>query len=102
MEPARTLRVLHTCAISCPKWNVISGPASHMPTFLPFQVDVKVRWTRPPFQASPSSSGVTATGLNAVAGLLWKKPKPLASSLGIRLRRLQSLASISRRTPSSA
>jgi hypothetical protein len=34
--------------------------------------------------------------------LLWKKPKPLASSAGIRLRRLTSLASISRRMPSSA
>jgi hypothetical protein len=45
---------------------------------------------------------VTATGLNAVAGLLWKKPKPFASSAGIRLRRLTSLASITRRMPSSA
>jgi hypothetical protein len=37
-----------------------------------------------------------------VAGLLWKKPKPFASSFGIRLRRLTSLTSITRRTPSSA
>ncbi|MCY1380256.1 hypothetical protein D9M69_680600 [compost metagenome] len=61
-----------------------------------------VRLTRPPCQASPSSSGVTATGLKALAGLLWKKPKPLASSFGIRLRSDTSFTSISRRTPSSA
>ncbi|MDT4863821.1 hypothetical protein FQZ97_985450 [compost metagenome] len=73
-----------------------------MPTLRPFQVLCSVRCTRPPCQASPSSSGVIATGLNAVAGLLWKKPKPLASSAGIRLRSETSLASISRRTPSSA
>ena len=73
-----------------------------MPTLRPFQLLCSVRCTRPPCQASPSSSGVTATGLKAVAGLLWKKPKPLASSAGIRLRRLQSLASITSRTPSSA
>jgi fumarylacetoacetate (FAA) hydrolase len=36
-----------------------------------------------PRHASPSSSGVTATGLNALAGLDWKKPNPLASSPGI-------------------
>ncbi|OQC04382.1 MAG: hypothetical protein BWX79_02503 [Alphaproteobacteria bacterium ADurb.Bin100] len=102
MEPARTLRVLQMWAISWPKWKVISGPASHIPTLRPFQVDCRVRFTRPWSQASPSSSSVTATGLKAVAGLLWKKPKPLASSFGIRLRRLTSLTSITRRTPSSA
>jgi hypothetical protein len=32
MLPARTLRVLQMWAISWPKWNVMSGPASHMPT----------------------------------------------------------------------
>jgi len=44
--------------------------------------------------ASPSSSGVTATGENALEGLPWKKPKPLASSPGISLRRLTSLTSM--------
>jgi hypothetical protein len=102
MLPARTLRVLAMWAISWPKWKVMSGPASHMPTLRPFQLLCSARCTRPLAQASPSSSGVTATGLKAVAGLLWKKPKPLASSFGIRLRRLQSLASITSRTPSSA
>ncbi len=45
---------------------------------------------------------MTATGLKAVAGLLWKKPKPLASSAGIRLRRLTSLASMTSRIDSIA
>ena len=102
MEPARTLRVFARCAISWPKWKVISGPASHAPTLRPFHVHCRGRCSRPPDQVSPSSSGVTATGLNAVAGLPWRKPKPLPSSAGIRWRRLQSLASITRRTPSSA
>ena len=35
--PARTLRVLPMCAISWPKWNVISGPALQRPTRSPFQ-----------------------------------------------------------------
>ncbi|MNT11169.1 hypothetical protein D3C72_1460360 [compost metagenome] len=100
--PARRLRVLATWAINWPKWKVMSGPASHMPTLRPFQLVCSVRWTRPPRHASPSSSGVTATGLNAVAGLLCTKPKPLESSAGMRLRRLTSLASINRRTSSSA
>ena len=52
------------------------------------------RCTLVPSHASPSSSGVTATGEKAVAGLLWKKPKPLPSSAGIRLRRLTSLTSM--------
>ena len=49
---------------------------------------------RPSRQASPSSSGVTANGENAVAGLHWKKPKLLASSSGTRLRSVTSFASI--------
>ncbi|MNV89772.1 hypothetical protein D3C71_1840950 [compost metagenome] len=80
----------------------MSGPASHMPTLRPFQMDCSVRFSRPASQASPSSSSVTATGLKAVAGLLWKKPKPLASSAGIRLRSDTSLTSITRRMPCSA
>ena len=56
------------------------------------------RCTRPSRHAPPSSSGVTANGENAVAGFDWKKPNPLASSSGTRLRSVMSLASISRRT----
>ena len=56
----------------------------------------------PCVQASPSSSGVTATGPNAWAGRLCTAPTPAASSWACRLRRHQVLASISRRTPSSA
>ncbi len=41
---------------------------------------------------APSSSGVTAKGEKAVAGFDWKKPKPLASSAGTRLRKVRSLA----------
>ena len=63
--PARTLRVFARCAMSWPKWNVISGPASQLADLAPFQLHCSGRCTRPPCQASPSSSGVTATGLNA-------------------------------------
>ena len=44
-----------------------------------------------PSQAAPSESGVATAGENAVVGLPWRKPKPLPSSAGIRLRRLTSL-----------
>ncbi len=37
---------------------------------------------------------MTATGEKALAGLDWKKPKFLASSFGIRLRKLTSFTSI--------
>ncbi|MNP40598.1 hypothetical protein D3C76_1342500 [compost metagenome] len=43
-----------------------------------------------------------ATGEKLLEGLDWKKPKPLASSPGMRLRRLTSLTSISSLTCSSA
>ena len=56
----------------------------------------------PSRQADPSSSGVTATGEKAVDGLPWKKPKPLASSAGIRLRSETSLTSMSRQMCSPA
>ena len=48
----------------------------------PFQAMSTGRCTRPPRQAAPSSSGVTATGAKAVAGLLCRKPNCLASSVG--------------------
>ena len=53
---------------------------------MPLKVEISGRLSRAPSQASPSSSGVTATGAKAVAGLPWKKPKPLASSVTITLR----------------
>ncbi|MNN03965.1 hypothetical protein D3C81_1166790 [compost metagenome] len=102
MLPARTLRVLQICAISWPKSNTMSVPQSGWPTFLLFQCTVIGKCTLRSRQASPSSSGVTATGENAVAGLLWKKPKPLPSSAGIRLRNDTSLASSTRRMASPA
>ena len=49
-----------------------------------------------------SSSGVTNTGLNAVAGLELKNPKPFCSSFGIRFLKLTSLAIPTRRTYFSA
>ena len=58
----------------------------------------------PSAQAGPSSSGVTATGEKAVDGLPWKKPKPLPSSAGMRLRSDTSLTSMRRqmRSPASS
>ena len=56
------------------------------PNSLPLKVEISGRLSLAPSQASPSSSGVTATGAKAVAGLPWKKPKPLASSVTMTLR----------------
>src|SRR5712672_1033974 len=89
--PAPSGRVLAACAIKRGKSNAISLRALGRPKSVPFNVVSSGRSIEPPFQAAPISSGVTATGENAVQALLWKKPKPLASSAGIRLRRLTSL-----------
>ena len=51
------------------------------------------RCSRPPSQAAPSSSGVTQTGEKAGPGLPCRKPKPLASSCGMRKRKDTSLTS---------
>ena len=67
----------------------MSSPAFGWPTGLPFQVERSGRCTLPSRQASPSSSGVTATGEKRWPACDWKKPKPLASSAGIRLRRIR-------------
>ena len=67
----------------------------------PFQRVCKLRCTRPPCQASPSSSGVTATGLKAVEGLPCSRPRRISTSPAIKARRLTSLASRIRRTASS-
>jgi hypothetical protein len=53
---------------------------STRPNSAPFSCETSGRWIFAPSHASPSSSGLTATGENALAGLLWKKPNPLASS----------------------
>ena len=97
IEPASSSRVFATWATSWPKSKVMSTPASGLPKSLSLRCTTSGRCTLASFQASPSSSGVTATGLKAEAGLDWKKPKPLASSLGMRLRRLTSFTSITRR-----
>ena len=87
-------RVLAACAIRVGKSKVMSTPACGLPNSAPLSVLSSGRLTLPPSQAAPSSSGVTATGEKAEDGLAWKKPKPLPSSPGIRLRRLTSLTSM--------
>ena len=94
MAPAPSTRVRAAWAISSPKSNCISTPASARPTCFPLNVTSKGLCSLASSQADPSSSGVTATGEKAVAGLPWKKPKPLASSLGMRPRSDTSLTSI--------
>ena len=60
-----------TCAMSCAKLKVMSTPASGWPKSAPLMRLSSGRCTLPSRQASPSSSGVTATGENAVAGFDW-------------------------------
>src|SRR5262249_58439307 len=96
MEPPPSRRVLAAWAISCGNENVMSTPALGRPSNLPLMEAESGRCTLPADQAGPSSSGVTATGEKAVDGLPWKKPKPLPSSDGIRLRSGTALASMRR------
>ncbi len=98
MVPAVSARVRVTCSMSSAKPKCISGPLSHQPTRSPLRCTVMGRWMRPPLQASPSSSGVSAMGAKAELGLPWKKPKPFLSSLGMRPRMDTSLTIITRRT----
>src|SRR5664279_3307012 len=100
--PAANRRVFAMCWTSSKNEKCISGPASQSPTCLPLYVEVTRTCARPPCHASPSSSGVTAHGENAVAGLLLKNPKLFASSSGTRLRNVQSFASITSFTQSAA
>src|SRR5690606_32310826 len=90
MVPATSGRVFAACATSWAKSNCMSTPASGAPNHLPLMWVSSGRCTLLPRQAAPSSSGVTNTGLRAERGLDCRKPKPLASSAGIRLRRLTS------------
>lgn len=96
--PAPNARVFVMCATRSKNEKCISGPASGSPTSAPLSQVESGRCTRPSFHAWPSSSGVSANGENAVEGLLWKKPKPFASSSGIRFRRVTSFARRTSRT----
>jgi hypothetical protein len=94
--PAPSRRVRAAWAISWPKSNCMSMPALGLPQQRSLTKQDSGRYTLPSRQASPSSSGVTATGEAADAGFDWKKPKPLASSTGIRLRSDTSFTSSNR------
>ena len=72
---------------ACPR------PPPGAPNHSPLMCVNNGRCTLLPRQASPSSSGVTNTGDSAERGLDCRKPKPLASSAGIRLRSDTSLTS---------
>ncbi len=72
----------------------MSRPALGAPKSVPLRLLSSGRPSLRPSQAAPSSSGVTATDEKAVAGLPWTKPKPFASSVGIRFRRLTSFTSM--------
>src|SRR4249919_1763317 len=91
MVPADKGRVFAACATSWAKSNCMSTPASGAPNHWPFTWVTSGRWTLLPAHAASSSSGVTNTGDSAERGLLCRKPKPLASSAGIRLRSETSL-----------
>ena len=91
MVPADSGRVFAAWATSWAKSNCMSTPASGAPNHSPLTWVTSGRCSLLPRQASPSSSGVTNTGLSAERGLDCRKPKPLASSPGIRLRRDTSL-----------
>jgi hypothetical protein len=79
----------------------MSTPASASPRGLPFSSTESAPESLPSFHAG-RASGVTATGEKAEAGLDWKKPNPLASSPGIRLRRETSLQSMTSRIAARA
>ncbi|KAG1488882.1 hypothetical protein G6F52_013802 [Rhizopus delemar] len=91
MVPAPSGRVLAACATSWAKLNCMSTPASGAPNHVPLIWVSSGRCTLLSCQAAPSSSGVTNTGESAERGLDCRKPKPLASSPGIRLRSETSL-----------
>ena len=102
IAPAASGRVFAACATRRAKSNCMSVPASGSPSSSPFTQARTGPRARRPSQASPSSSGVTATGAKEEGGLEWKKPKPLARSEGTSERRLTSFSSTSRRICSPA
>src|SRR5690606_8342657 len=91
MLPADRGRVLAACATSCAQSHCMSTPACGAPNPSPLTWVPSGRCSWLPRQASPSSSGVTNTGDSVERGLDCRKPKPLASSPGIRLRSETSL-----------
>ena len=91
MVPAPSGRVRAAWAISWGKSKFMSVPALGVPISLPLCSTMMSAVTLAPSHAVPKASGVTAAGANDVGGLDWKKPNPLPSSPGIRLRRLTSL-----------
>ena len=76
------------------KSNVMSTPQFGWPNISLLRCVVNGKCNFEPSHASPSSSGVTATGENALEGLEPKKPKPFASSPGIKLRKETSFTNI--------
>jgi len=94
MAPAPSGRVFAAWATSRAREKFMSTPALGAPSRLPLMWETSGRCTLPSRQASPSSSGVTATGEKLLDGFAWKKPKPLASSAGIRLRSDTSFTSM--------
>ncbi|MNQ20239.1 hypothetical protein D3C85_333240 [compost metagenome] len=97
MLPAPSSRVFAAWATSWAKLKVMSSPAFGLPNGLSLRSTSSGKCSLLSAQSAPSSSGVTATGENALAAFDWKKPKPLASSPGIRLRKETSLTSMTRR-----
>ena len=69
--PAGRSRVLAACAMRSCRLKVASTPALGSPSRWPFTWHSSFRCTLPSCQASPSSSGVTATGEKPVAGFDW-------------------------------
>ena len=91
--PAGSGRVRAACSIRRGKLNFMSLPPFGLPSSSPLTHAWQSRCSLRPSQASPSSSGVTTTGDIDEGGFAWKKPKPLASSGPIRVRRLTSFIS---------
>ena len=71
MVPAPSRRVFAQCAMSVPKSKVMSTPAFGRAERTAVQVHDERQVHARIDPASPSSSGVTATGENAVDGFDW-------------------------------
>ncbi|MNE58989.1 hypothetical protein D3C80_1540530 [compost metagenome] len=99
--PAPRRRVSAAWAINWWKPKCMAPPCG-WPNHSPFHSTFSGRCTRPSRQASPSSSGVTATGAKLEEDLAWTKPKPVFISRGANARRLTSLTCSTRRICASA
>ena len=93
MVPAARWRVRAAWAMRRGKSKVISCPASARPKGWPFRSTFSTPCSFAPSHPGRSSTD-TATGEQAQAGFDWTKPKPLASSPGIRFRSEMSFRSI--------